>query len=278
MFAFWFQETAMSLTVPRQRRRRRRKIEVEAERAAKRRNLMEMVAQLRGSQMGAENGQEKVVDLSNASREATSSTSNFSSLTPKFILPNSSTPVSDAFKTQMERLQAGLSCTPTRHLLNGSLIDGEPPMKRRRGRRKNVEGLDLLFMSNRRTSLSTVRKWHASDLHEINKITLHTLCRASPGSVDFRYTKDLNLFPHFALLHEFCCFLRPICLLIFFGFGLFSFSLYHQHIVKKMSSVLAKNRSNPKKGLHWKMNVFLDSRSELPLLILLCFGIKKHPF
>ncbi|XP_077348882.1 chromodomain-helicase-DNA-binding protein 7 isoform X2 [Lithobates pipiens] len=149
------QETAMSLTVPRQRRRRRRKIEVEAERAAKRRNLMEMVAQLRGSQMGAENGQEKVVDLSNASREATSSTSNFSSLTPKFILPNSSTPVSDAFKTQMERLQAGLSCTPTRHLLNGSLIDGEPPMKRRRGRRKNVEGLDLLFMSNRRTSLST---------------------------------------------------------------------------------------------------------------------------
>uniref|UniRef100_A0A8C5JME6 Chromodomain helicase DNA binding protein 7 n=1 Tax=Junco hyemalis TaxID=40217 RepID=A0A8C5JME6_JUNHY len=37
-------------------------------------------------------------------------------------------------------LQAGLSRTPTRHLLNGSLIDGEPPMKRRRGRRKNVEG------------------------------------------------------------------------------------------------------------------------------------------
>ncbi|KAM4704795.1 chromodomain-helicase-DNA-binding protein 7 isoform 2-T2 [Rhinophrynus dorsalis] len=149
------QETALSLSVPRQRRRRRRKVEVEAERAAKRRNLMEMVAQLRGSQMGAENGQqEKVVDLSNAPREATSSTSNFSSLTPKFILPNSSTPVSDAFKSQMERLQGGLSCTPTRHLLNGSIIDGEPPMKRRRGRRKNVEGLDLLFMSNKRTSLS----------------------------------------------------------------------------------------------------------------------------
>ncbi|NP_001085269.1 chromodomain helicase DNA binding protein 7 L homeolog [Xenopus laevis] len=148
------QETALSLSVPRQRRRRRRKIEVEAERAAKRRNLMEMVAQLRGSQMGAENGQEKVVDLSNASREATSSTSSFPSLTSQFLLNNSSTPVSDAFKTQMERLQAGLSCTPTRHLLNGSLIDGEPPMKRRRGRRKNVEGLDLLFMSNKRSSLS----------------------------------------------------------------------------------------------------------------------------
>ncbi|KAM4688567.1 chromodomain-helicase-DNA-binding protein 7 [Discoglossus pictus] len=148
------QENALSLSVPRQRRRRRRKIEVEAERAAKRRNLMEMVAQLRGSQMGAENGQEKVVDLSSASREATSSTSSFTSLTPKFILPNASTPVSDAFKTQMERLQAGYSRTQTRHLLNGSIIEGEPPMKRRRGRRKNVEGLDLLFMSNKRASLS----------------------------------------------------------------------------------------------------------------------------
>uniref|UniRef100_A0A8C8SP23 Chromodomain-helicase-DNA-binding protein 7 n=1 Tax=Pelusios castaneus TaxID=367368 RepID=A0A8C8SP23_9SAUR len=123
-----------------------------------RRNLMEMVAQLRESQVVSENGQEKVVDLSKASREATSSTSNFSSVTSKFILPNVSTPVSDAFKTQMELLQAGLSRTPTRHLLNGSLMDGEPPMKRRRGRRKNVEGLDLLFMSNKRTSLTVVRE------------------------------------------------------------------------------------------------------------------------
>uniref|UniRef100_A0A8C0W658 DNA helicase n=1 Tax=Castor canadensis TaxID=51338 RepID=A0A8C0W658_CASCN len=147
-------EDALNLSVPRQRRRRRRKIEIEAERAAKRRNLMEMVAQLRESQVVSENGQEKVVDLSKASREATSSTSNFSSLTSKFILPNVSTPVSDAFKTQMELLQAGLSRTPTRHLLNGSLVDGEPPLKRRRGRRKNVEGLDLLFMSHKRTSLS----------------------------------------------------------------------------------------------------------------------------
>uniref|UniRef100_A0A8D0DT84 Chromodomain helicase DNA binding protein 7 n=1 Tax=Salvator merianae TaxID=96440 RepID=A0A8D0DT84_SALMN len=105
------------------------------------------------SQVVSENGQEKIVDLSKASREATSSTSNFSAVPSKFLLPNVSTPVSDAFKTQMELLQAGLSRTPTRHLLNGSLIDVEPPMKRRRGRRKNVEGLDLLFMSSKRLSL-----------------------------------------------------------------------------------------------------------------------------
>ncbi|XP_029447223.1 chromodomain-helicase-DNA-binding protein 7 isoform X2 [Rhinatrema bivittatum] len=176
-------ENALTLSVPRQRRRRRRKIEIEAERAAKRRNLMEMVAQLRESQVVSENGPEKVVDLSKASREATSSTSNFISVTPKFILPNVSTPVSDAFKTQMELLQAGLSRTPTRHLLNGSLLDGEPPMKRRRGRRKNVEGLDLLFMSNRRASLSTedadVTKAFGEDLE-----TPPTRNIPSPGQLD----------------------------------------------------------------------------------------------
>uniref|UniRef100_A0A8C2TJX6 Chromodomain helicase DNA binding protein 7 n=1 Tax=Coturnix japonica TaxID=93934 RepID=A0A8C2TJX6_COTJA len=175
-------EDALNLSVPRQRRRRRRKIEIEAERAAKRRNLMEMVAQLRESQVVSENGQEKVVDLSKASREATSSTSNFSSVTSKFILPNVSTPVSDAFKTQMELLQAGLSRTPTRHLLNGSLIDGEPPMKRRRGRRKNVEGLDLLFMSNKRTSLTEdaeVTKAFEEDMEALPARNI-----PSPGQLD----------------------------------------------------------------------------------------------
>uniref|UniRef100_A0A7M4FKZ4 Chromodomain helicase DNA binding protein 7 n=1 Tax=Crocodylus porosus TaxID=8502 RepID=A0A7M4FKZ4_CROPO len=149
--------------------------------AAKRRNLMEMVAQLRESQVVSENGQEKVVDLSKASHEATSSTSNFSSVTSKFILPNVSTPVSDAFKTQMEMLQAGLSRTPTRHLLNGSLMDGEPPMKRRRGRRKNVEGLDLLFMSNKRTSLTDAEVTKAFD-EDMETPSVRNI--PSPGQLD----------------------------------------------------------------------------------------------
>lgn len=59
---FVLQEDALSLTVPRQRRRRRRKIEIEAERAAKRRNLMEMVAQLRESHAAIES-QSQAMDL-----------------------------------------------------------------------------------------------------------------------------------------------------------------------------------------------------------------------
>ncbi|XP_044279887.1 chromodomain-helicase-DNA-binding protein 7 isoform X2 [Varanus komodoensis] len=176
-------EDALNLSVPRQRRRRRRKIEIEAERAAKRRNLMEMVAQLRESQVVSENGQEKIVDLSKASQEATSSTSTFSAVSSKFLLPNVSTPVSDAFKTQMELLQAGLSRTPTRHLLNGSLIDVEPPMKRRRGRRKNVEGLDLLFMSNKRASV-TAEDAEVTKVFDEEIETLPPRNIPSPGQLD----------------------------------------------------------------------------------------------
>lgn len=56
------QDDALGLTLPRQRRRRRRKIEIEAERAAKRRNLMEMVAQLRESHATVES-QSQAIDL-----------------------------------------------------------------------------------------------------------------------------------------------------------------------------------------------------------------------
>ncbi|XP_059837662.1 chromodomain-helicase-DNA-binding protein 7 isoform X3 [Hypanus sabinus] len=148
-------DDAMNLSVPRQRRRRRKKIEIEAERAARRRNLMEMVAQLRESQAASDSGQERAVDLSKASREARSSTSvSNPSVNPKYVLPNASVPVSDAYKAHVEMLQAGLSRTPTGLMINGSLVDGEMPIKRRRGRRKNVEGLDLLFMNNKRTTLN----------------------------------------------------------------------------------------------------------------------------
>jgi chromodomain-helicase-DNA-binding protein 7 len=61
------QEDPLSLTVPRQRRRRRRKVEIEAERAAKRRNLMDMVAQLRESH-AATDTQNHAMDLTKVHR------------------------------------------------------------------------------------------------------------------------------------------------------------------------------------------------------------------
>lgn len=54
---------------------------------------------------------------------------------------------SPSLKAQMELLQ---QAPPSGHRANGSLEADLPIMRRRRGRRKNVEGLELLFMGNKR--------------------------------------------------------------------------------------------------------------------------------
>ncbi|KAM4623653.1 chromodomain-helicase-DNA-binding protein 7, partial [Polymixia lowei] len=135
-------EDPLSLTVPRQRRRRRRKVEIEAERAAKRRNLMEMVAQLRESHAASES-QSQAIDLTKGMHhhhKASSSLAGFAGAMG----------TSPSLKAQMELLQQ--QATPPRHRANGSLDADLPIMRRRRGRRKNVEGLELLFMGNKRAA------------------------------------------------------------------------------------------------------------------------------
>lgn len=52
-----------------------------------------------------------------------------------------------SLKAQMELLQ---QAKHSGHRANGSLDADLPTMRRRRGRRKNVEGLELLFMGNKR--------------------------------------------------------------------------------------------------------------------------------
>lgn len=47
---------------------------------------------------------------------------------------------------------------PSAHRANGSLDADLPIMRRRRGRRKNVEGLELLFMGNKRAGGVCVRE------------------------------------------------------------------------------------------------------------------------
>uniref|UniRef100_A0A8C7WK60 Chromodomain helicase DNA binding protein 7 n=1 Tax=Oncorhynchus mykiss TaxID=8022 RepID=A0A8C7WK60_ONCMY len=121
-------EDALSISLPKQRRRRRRKVEIEAERAAKRRNLMDMVAQLRESH--AAESQSQAMDLTKSSA-------------PSPVSFSSSMVSPAALKAQMELLQAA---TPSRHRANCSLAEADLPTRRRRGRRKNVEGLELLFM------------------------------------------------------------------------------------------------------------------------------------
>ncbi|KAF3858865.1 hypothetical protein F7725_012066 [Dissostichus mawsoni] len=122
-----------------ERRRRRRKIEIEAERATKRRNLMEMVAQLRESH-SATDTQSQAIDL-------TKGMHHHHKAAPSLAGFPSALATSPSLKAQMELL---LQAPPSAHRANGSLEADLPIMKRRRGRRKNVEGLELLFMGNKR--------------------------------------------------------------------------------------------------------------------------------
>ncbi|CAL8347108.1 unnamed protein product [Merluccius merluccius] len=132
------EEDPLSTTVPRQRRRRRRKVEIEAERAAKRRNLMDMVAQLRESH-AATDTQNHAMDLTKGMHhKAAASLAGFSNVIA----------TSPSLKAQMELLQQQVP--PSGHRANGSLDADLPIMRRRRGRRKNVEGLEMLFMDNKR--------------------------------------------------------------------------------------------------------------------------------
>uniref|UniRef100_A0A673BRP4 Chromodomain helicase DNA binding protein 7 n=1 Tax=Sphaeramia orbicularis TaxID=375764 RepID=A0A673BRP4_9TELE len=66
----------------------------------------------------------------------------------------SSLVTSPSLKAQMELLQ---QASPSGHRANGSLDAELPIMRRRRGRRKNVEGLELLFMKFTLNSLSVIQ-------------------------------------------------------------------------------------------------------------------------
>lgn len=113
-------------------------MEIEAERAAKRRNLMEMVAQLRESHVAE--GQTRAMDLTKALHGLAPSSSSSSSVFP------------GAVASPMELLHAAGASRA-----NGAVLEAEIPTRRRRGRRKNVEGLELLFAGNKTPQLNTVK-------------------------------------------------------------------------------------------------------------------------
>lgn len=64
--------------------------------------------------------------------------------------------------------------------LNG-MVDGQPAMKKRRGRRKNVEGMDLLFMNKNRPSVMP------DQVRQLTSSTLNRRCPSSQMSDHFCY-------------------------------------------------------------------------------------------
>lgn len=76
-----------------------------------------------------------------------------------------------SLKAQMDLLQ---QVPPSGHRANGSLDADLPITKRRRGRRKNVEGLELLFMGNKRGAgvCATVKEDALCSIHILNVFVL----------------------------------------------------------------------------------------------------------
>ncbi|XP_041060491.1 chromodomain-helicase-DNA-binding protein 6 isoform X1 [Carcharodon carcharias] len=140
-------ESLLALTFPRDQRRRRRKYEFETDRGAKRKNLEEVSPSLTRPPVILNGWQETAMDLSKASEEVSSSVPVIiSTSTPKL----GSLEPSTAFRADMAGiLQAGLVHPVTGQVINGA-FRGDDTSRRRRGRRKNVEGVDILFMKEKK--------------------------------------------------------------------------------------------------------------------------------
>uniref|UniRef100_A0A4W3HLK8 Chromodomain-helicase-DNA-binding protein 6-like n=1 Tax=Callorhinchus milii TaxID=7868 RepID=A0A4W3HLK8_CALMI len=124
--------------------RRRRKYEFETERGAKRKSLEEVGLLAGRSHLSLNGWQDTAMDLSKASEEVLGSV-------PVIISGPKLAPLDPAgtIRTDMAGiLQAGLIHPVTGQVINGALR-GEDA-RRRRGRRKNVEGLDILFMKEKK--------------------------------------------------------------------------------------------------------------------------------
>ncbi|XP_059508662.1 chromodomain-helicase-DNA-binding protein 6 isoform X1 [Stegostoma tigrinum] len=140
-------ESLLTLTFPRDQRRRRRKYEIETDRGAKRKNIEEISPSLTRPPVILNGWQETAMDLSKASEEASNSVPVIiSASTPKL----GSLEPTTAFRADMAGvLQAGLVHPVTGQVMNGA-FRGDDTSRRRRGRRKNVEGIDILFMKEKK--------------------------------------------------------------------------------------------------------------------------------
>ncbi|XP_039239762.1 chromodomain-helicase-DNA-binding protein 6 isoform X6 [Pipra filicauda] len=130
-------------------RKHRRPYEFEIERDAKQRSLEQLAAAHVHSPIVLNGWREAAVDLSRASDGSPGNSSPFPLNTnmPKLGTVNA---LQGSLGMDLSGiLQAGLIHPVTGQIVNGSLRRDDAAMRRRRGRRKNVEGMDLIFLKER---------------------------------------------------------------------------------------------------------------------------------
>uniref|UniRef100_A0A672UZ96 Chromodomain helicase DNA binding protein 6 n=1 Tax=Strigops habroptila TaxID=2489341 RepID=A0A672UZ96_STRHB len=141
------------LSAPRERcfppRKHRRPYEFEMERDAKQRSLEQLAATHVHPPIVLNGWRDTAVDLSRASDGSPGNSSPFPLNTNMPKLGTVNTLQGSLGMDLSGILQAGLIHPVTGQIVNGSLRRDDAAMRRRRGRRKNVEGMDLIFLKER---------------------------------------------------------------------------------------------------------------------------------
>ncbi|KAM6054001.1 chromodomain-helicase-DNA-binding protein 6 isoform 3-T5 [Chlamydotis macqueenii] len=130
-------------------RKHKRPYEFEMEREAKQRSLEQLAATHVHPPILLNGWRDAAVDLSRASDGSPGSSSPFPLNTNMPKLGTMSTLQGSLGMDLSGILQAGLIHPVTGQIVNGSLRRDDTAMRRRRGRRKNVEGMDLIFLKDR---------------------------------------------------------------------------------------------------------------------------------
>uniref|UniRef100_A0A8C5ITS4 Chromodomain helicase DNA binding protein 6 n=1 Tax=Junco hyemalis TaxID=40217 RepID=A0A8C5ITS4_JUNHY len=130
-------------------RKHRRPYEFEMERDAKQRSLEQLAAAHIHPPIVLNGWREAAVDLSRGSDGSPGSSSPFPLNTNMPKLGTVNALQSSLGMDLSGILQAGLIHPVTGQIVNGSLRRDDAAMRRRRGRRKNVEGMDLIFLKER---------------------------------------------------------------------------------------------------------------------------------
>ncbi|XP_072773229.1 chromodomain-helicase-DNA-binding protein 6 isoform X14 [Taeniopygia guttata] len=142
-------EGFLSPTFAKDERKHRRPYEFEMERDAKQRSLEQLAAAHVHPPIVLNGWREAAVDLSRGSDGSPGNSSPFPLNTnvPKLGTVNA---LQSSLGMDLSGiLQAGLIHPVTGQIVNGSLRRDDAAMRRRRGRRKNVEGMDLIFLKER---------------------------------------------------------------------------------------------------------------------------------
>uniref|UniRef100_A0A8B9PM86 Chromodomain helicase DNA binding protein 6 n=1 Tax=Apteryx owenii TaxID=8824 RepID=A0A8B9PM86_APTOW len=130
-------------------RKHRRPYEFELERDAKQRSLEHLAATHAHPPIVLNGWRDSAVDLSRASDGSPGNSSPFPLNTNIPKLGTVNTLQGSLGMDLSGILQAGLIHPVTGQIVNGSLRRDDAAMRRRRGRRKNVEGMDLIFLKER---------------------------------------------------------------------------------------------------------------------------------